>query len=320
MELVSAAREYESRSPEPSLAGFVDQLSLLSDADEEAGSRDSHVLMMTMHSAKGLEFPMVIIAGLEEGLFPALAVGRRRRRARRGATALLRRPDAGPAPVVLTSAARRRVFGDYQSTEPSRFIDEIPPELVEDGAVGDAFAMRHRRMRRRPAQRRARLAAVAHGGGGPRYALRGRGPVVAGRPQDWAAREPPARSASAPSRRSNRSTTTSSWSSGSSRSARRRCAPSTRSSSPPSVGHYGASPGRRGGAAASGERPSGMSHRTPAAVARRSSREACQPDRGRRSRRPSWRPTRASRQRRECPEDGVTDPCHGERPAADPQH
>ena len=48
MELVSAAREYESRSPEPSLAGFVDQLSLLSDADEEAGTKDSHVLMMTM--------------------------------------------------------------------------------------------------------------------------------------------------------------------------------------------------------------------------------------------------------------------------------
>ena len=57
MELVSAAREYETRAPEPSLAGFVDQLSLLSDADEEAGSKDSHVLMMTMHSAKGLEFP-----------------------------------------------------------------------------------------------------------------------------------------------------------------------------------------------------------------------------------------------------------------------
>ena len=70
MELVSAAREYESRGPEPSLAGFVDQLSLLSDVDEEAGARDARVLMMTMHSAKGLEFPVVMITGLEEGLFP----------------------------------------------------------------------------------------------------------------------------------------------------------------------------------------------------------------------------------------------------------
>ena len=69
-ELVSAAREYEQREPEPSLGGFVDQLSLLSDVDEEQGSRDARIWLMTMHSAKGLEFPMVIIAGLEEGLFP----------------------------------------------------------------------------------------------------------------------------------------------------------------------------------------------------------------------------------------------------------
>jgi DNA helicase-2/ATP-dependent DNA helicase PcrA len=131
MELVSAAREYESRAPEPSLAGFVDQLSLLSDADEEAGSKDSHVLMMTMHSAKGLEFPVVIIAGLEEGLFPhsrsaddEAELEEERRLCYVGITRAQRR-------LVLTSAARRRVYGDYQSTEPSRFIDEIPPSLME---------------------------------------------------------------------------------------------------------------------------------------------------------------------------------------------
>ena len=69
-ELVSAAREYESREPEPSLGGFVDRLSLLSDVDEEQGTRDARVWLMTLHSAKGLEFPIVILAGLEEGLFP----------------------------------------------------------------------------------------------------------------------------------------------------------------------------------------------------------------------------------------------------------
>jgi DNA helicase-2/ATP-dependent DNA helicase PcrA len=131
MELVSAAREYETRAAEPSLAGFVDQLSLLSDADEEAGSKDSHVLMMTMHSAKGLEFPVVIIAGLEEGLFPhsrsaddEAELEEERRLCYVGITRAERR-------LVLTSAARRRVYGDYQSTEPSRFIDEIPPDLME---------------------------------------------------------------------------------------------------------------------------------------------------------------------------------------------
>jgi DNA helicase-2/ATP-dependent DNA helicase PcrA len=130
-ELVSAAREYESREPEPSLGGFVDRLSLLSDADEEQGTRDARVWLMTLHSAKGLEFPVVILAGMEEGLFPhsrssddqeeleeerrLCYVGMTRARAR----------------LVLTGAARRRVFGEYQSSEPSRFIDEVPPELVE---------------------------------------------------------------------------------------------------------------------------------------------------------------------------------------------
>ena len=65
MELVSAAREYEARDPEPSLGGFVDQLSLLSEADEENGTREARVWLMTMHAAKGLEFPVVFIAGLE---------------------------------------------------------------------------------------------------------------------------------------------------------------------------------------------------------------------------------------------------------------
>ena len=132
MELVSAAREYETRAAEPSLPGFVDQLSLLSDVDEEAGSRDARVLMMTMHSAKGLEFPVVFIAGLEEGLFPhsrsaddEAELEEERRLCYVGITRAQRR-------LVLTSAARRRVFGDYQSTEPSRFIDEIPAGLVDE--------------------------------------------------------------------------------------------------------------------------------------------------------------------------------------------
>ena len=134
MELVSAAREYETRSPEPSLGGFVDQLSLLSDVDEEAGAKDARVLMMTMHSAKGLEFPVVFIAGLEEGLFPHsrsaeddAELEEERRLCYVGLTRAERR-------IVLTSAARRRVFGDYQSTQPSRFIDEIPAELIEEVA------------------------------------------------------------------------------------------------------------------------------------------------------------------------------------------
>jgi DNA helicase-2/ATP-dependent DNA helicase PcrA len=130
-ELVSAAREYESRDPEPSLGGFVDRLSLLSDVDEEQGTRDARVWMMTLHSAKGLEFPVVVLAGLEEGLFPHSRsnedeeeLEEERRLCYVGMTRARSR-------LILTGAARRRVFGEYKSSEPSRFIDEVPAELIE---------------------------------------------------------------------------------------------------------------------------------------------------------------------------------------------
>jgi DNA helicase-2/ATP-dependent DNA helicase PcrA len=132
MELVSAAREYESREAEPSLGGFVDRLSLLSDVDKEQGQqKDPKVMMMTLHSAKGLEFATVVLAGLEEGLFPhsrsrddEAELEEERRLCYVGITRARKQ-------LVLTSAARRRVFGEYQNTEPSRFIDEIPADLIE---------------------------------------------------------------------------------------------------------------------------------------------------------------------------------------------
>ena len=130
-ELVSAAREYETRTPDASLGGFVDQLSLLSDVDEEDGSRDARVLMMTLHSAKGLEFPVVVLAGLEEGLFPharsvddEAELEEERRLCYVGIT-------RAESKLFLTSAARRRNFGEYQAMEQSRFLEEIPPELID---------------------------------------------------------------------------------------------------------------------------------------------------------------------------------------------
>ena len=138
MELVSAAREYETREEEASLGGFVDRLSLLSEVDEESGTREAKVWMMTMHAAKGLEFPLVIIAGLEEGLFPhsrssedEAELEEERRLCYVGMT-------RAQSQLVLTSAARRRVFGEYQSTEPSRFLDEIPSELID--RIAPAYA------------------------------------------------------------------------------------------------------------------------------------------------------------------------------------
>jgi DNA helicase-2/ATP-dependent DNA helicase PcrA len=156
MELVSASREYEGREPDPSLGGFVDRLSLLSEADEESGTKNARVWMMTMHAAKGLEFPMVVIAGLEEGLFPHSRsaedleeLEEERRLCYVGMTRARRQ-------LVLTGAARRRVFGEYQNCEPSRFIDEVPAHLMDRMAPAPSsrydgsFAHNHYEFRTNP--------------------------------------------------------------------------------------------------------------------------------------------------------------------------
>src|SRR5262252_2478984 len=130
-ELVSAAREYESREQEPSLGSFVDRLSLLSDADEEQGVQNARVWLMTLHSAKGLEFPTVILAGLEEGLFPHSRSAEDQEELEEERRLCYVGMTRARARLVLTGAARRRIFGEYQSSEPSRFIDEVPSELVE---------------------------------------------------------------------------------------------------------------------------------------------------------------------------------------------
>ena len=130
-ELVSAAREYEGREPDPSLGGFVDRLSLLSDADEQQGSQNARVWLMTLHSAKGLEFPTVILAGLEEGLFPHSRSAEDEEELEEERRLCYVGMTRARARLVLTGAARRRIFGEYQSSEPSRFIDEVPPQLLE---------------------------------------------------------------------------------------------------------------------------------------------------------------------------------------------
>ena len=132
MELVSAARDYEMREAEPSLTGFVDRLALLSETDQEHGDRHARIWLMTLHAAKGLEFPVVFMVGLEEGLFPHIRsqddddeLEEERRLCYVGMTRAKTR-------LFLTSAARRRVFGEYQSSEPSRFLSEIPTQLLDE--------------------------------------------------------------------------------------------------------------------------------------------------------------------------------------------
>jgi len=125
-ELLSAAAAYEAREDEPSLPGFLDSVSLLSDIDQARG--DAPVVLMTLHSAKGLEFESVFLAGLEEGLLPHSrstagetrdALEEERRLCYVGMTRAMKH-------LHLTWAASRMVFGQRRLSEPSRFLLEIP--------------------------------------------------------------------------------------------------------------------------------------------------------------------------------------------------
>src|SRR4051795_12564331 len=165
MELVSAARDYEARDPEASLGGFVDRLSLLSEVDEESGTKNARVWLMSMHAAKGLEFPIVFIAGMEDGLFPHSRSTEDEDELEEERRLFYVGMTRAESRLFLTSAARRRVFGEYQSTEPSRFLDEVPAELVERitpaySAHEGNFAHAHYEFRTSP---------YGRGGRGPRF-------------------------------------------------------------------------------------------------------------------------------------------------------
>ena len=147
-ELVSAAREYESREPEPSLGGFVDRLSLLSDVDEEQGTRDARIWLMTLHSAKGLEFPIVILAGLEEGLFPHS----------RSSEDEEELEEERRLCYVGMTRARRAAGADRRGAAPR--LRRVPGEravaLHRRGAGGARRTRRRRRSRRRPTRATSR--------------------------------------------------------------------------------------------------------------------------------------------------------------------
>jgi DNA helicase-2/ATP-dependent DNA helicase PcrA len=128
-ELVNVAVEYDAGAQEPSLAEFLQQIALVADAD---GRQDDEglVTMMTLHNAKGLEYPIVFMIGCEEGVFPhsrALDEGgleEERRLCYVGITRAERN-------LYLTSARTRTLFGARNFGAPSRFIGEIPAELTD---------------------------------------------------------------------------------------------------------------------------------------------------------------------------------------------
>jgi DNA helicase-2/ATP-dependent DNA helicase PcrA len=134
-ELVNAAVESEQR--EESLRDFLDHAALVSDTDDYKS--ESQVTLMTMHAAKGLEFPLVFIAGLEEGLFPHSRVRESENdleEERRLCYVAITRAEKY---LYLTHAQKRRVYGEELPAEPSRFLMEFPMDLIEDLSKGGSW-------------------------------------------------------------------------------------------------------------------------------------------------------------------------------------
>ncbi|WMJ23490.1 3'-5' exonuclease [Paludicola sp. MB14-C6] len=129
-ELKSNLVKYEEENEEATLSGFLEEVSLYTDLDTVNSSDDS-VIMMTMHSAKGLEYKSVFVIGLEEGLFPSYMSSNSAEELeeeRRLAYVALTRAKQK---LYLTNSAQRMLFGRTSRNLPSRFLKEIPTDLIE---------------------------------------------------------------------------------------------------------------------------------------------------------------------------------------------
>ncbi|SDM49092.1 ATP-dependent DNA helicase PcrA [Geoalkalibacter ferrihydriticus] len=130
----------EHRSSETGLHDFLEQVALVTDLDSYDGSLD-RVTLMTLHAAKGLEYPVVFMTGMEEGLFPHSRAGsggeeleEERRLCYVGMTRAMEK-------LYLSHARRRRIYGDYQFNPPSPFLAEIPTELLAQTSPASAPAL-----------------------------------------------------------------------------------------------------------------------------------------------------------------------------------
>ena len=138
-QLKSEIMEYASAAEEPTLEGFLQEVALSSDQDELT-AEDDYVPLMTMHASKGLEFPVVFIIGMEEGIFPSrqvmfdpTEVEEERRLAYVGITRAKER-------LYLTKSEGRMLYGATNRNRPSRFLDEIPADYLEETGVSKSAA------------------------------------------------------------------------------------------------------------------------------------------------------------------------------------
>ena len=137
-QLLAAIEEFSEKNPEAGLSEFLEQVSLVSDLEQGEAGQPS-VTLMTLHAAKGLEFKAVFMIGMEERLFPHVrslddldGMEEERRLCYVGMTRARER-------LYLLNARRRYLFGQEQCNPPSRFLKDIPPELLDDGG-GTGYA------------------------------------------------------------------------------------------------------------------------------------------------------------------------------------
>ena len=129
-ELLSVAKDFQDTNPSGTVEDFLEQVALVNDVDSFE-QEEAKVTLMTLHAAKGLEFPIVFLCGLEEGLFPhsrTLMNPEEIEEERRLAYVGITRAEKE---LYISNATTRTVFGRISSYLPSRFIDEIPEELVD---------------------------------------------------------------------------------------------------------------------------------------------------------------------------------------------
>jgi DNA helicase-2/ATP-dependent DNA helicase PcrA len=132
-ELVSVAREFEQTQPGGTLTDFLEQVALVADADQvpSPDGSDGVVTLMTLHTAKGLEFPVVFLTGMEDGIFPhmrSLGVSAELEEERRLAYVGITRAEQR---LYVSRANVRAAWGSPSFNPPSRFLDDLPAELVE---------------------------------------------------------------------------------------------------------------------------------------------------------------------------------------------
>ena len=128
-ELVNVAGEFVPEEPDNALGEFLQQVALVSDTDA-LENISNNVTLMTLHSAKGLEFPIVFLAGCDEGVFPHQRTFNNPSELEEERRLMYVGVTRAEEKLYLTSAKRRQMWGEYKFYNPSRFIDEIPRQLL----------------------------------------------------------------------------------------------------------------------------------------------------------------------------------------------